>query len=135
MSPGIAFSRTDVSDYGSVIAFALPFEWVTSSGLRLGLEFDAGRAFGGVSHFQCYSQFGTGTSATCPNGATTTQDRPTGTSILLQFQLGFGFGHPDPLPQQPVQSPAPYGWPEQQAPAAAPPPPVTPTFTPIPPPQ
>jgi hypothetical protein len=103
MAPGVAFSRTDVSDYGSSLAVALPFEWVTGNGLRLGLEFDAGRAFGGIYHTQCYSSSGGGS---C--GPPLTPDRPSGTSILLQFQLGFGFNHPEPLP--PASAP-PSAWP------------------------
>jgi hypothetical protein len=130
MSPGLAFSRTDVSEYGSSLAAAFPFEWVTANGLRLGLEFDAGRAFGGKNHLECVSSVGVG-SDTCASGATLIQDRPTGTSILLQFQLGFGFNHPDPLPPEPSQNPVPYGWPAPPPPPA-PPLPAAPAAAPAP---
>jgi hypothetical protein len=98
MSPGLVFSHTDVSDYGSSLAGAFPFEWVTSSGLRLGFEFDAGRAFGGSYHLRCTLVNTGGPANDCASGAQLTRDRPTGTSIVLQFQVGFGFNHPDPLP-------------------------------------
>ena len=122
MSPGLAFSRTDVSDYGSSLAVSLPFEWVTGNGLRLGLEFDAGRAFGGSNHLQCFDNLGTG--GACSLSPPVTEDRPTGTSVVLQFELGFGFNHPDPLPPLPAPSGAPYALPAAQpvqpAPSVAP---------------
>ena len=87
MSPGLAFGRSDVSDYGSTVAFAMPFDWVLSSGLRIGVEVDFGRAFGGRYVAAC------ATGVPC-----TTVDRPSGTAFLLQFHMGFGFNHPAPLP-------------------------------------
>jgi hypothetical protein len=117
MSPGLVFSHTDVSDYGSSLAGAFPFEWVTASGLRLGFEFDAGRAFGGSSHVQCISASTGGPATDCASGTQLTLDRPTGTSIVLQFQVGFGFNHPDPVPPK-GDGDETYGWPA--APAAAP---------------
>jgi hypothetical protein len=127
MSPGIAFSRTDVSDYGSSLAAAIPLDWVMSSGLRVGLELDIGRAFGGSYHLQCAPQ----TNQDCTGASLLTLDRPAGTSLLLQFQIGYGFDHPEPLPSPPIpQNAAPYGWPAP--PAALPPSPPPPVATPAP---
>src|SRR5688572_25452233 len=53
LSPGLMFMRSDVSDYGTMIGLSLPFEWVTSTGLRVGFEFDVGRAFGGSIRREC----------------------------------------------------------------------------------
>jgi hypothetical protein len=122
MAPGLAFSRTDVSDYGSSLAAAFPFEWVMPSGLRLGLEFDAGRALGGSYRQSCSSSTGL-PGADCGSGPELVQDRPAGTSIVLQFQLGFGFNHPDPLP--PEVNPA-------AKPSSVPPAPAPPSVAPTP---
>ncbi|HWZ89458.1 MAG TPA: hypothetical protein VNW92_11430, partial [Polyangiaceae bacterium] len=73
MAPGVAFSRTDVSDYGTSFGVSLPFEWVTATGLRLGLELDLGRAFGGSAHLQCTSNNGGVGNCASP---TISQDRP-----------------------------------------------------------
>jgi hypothetical protein len=124
MAPGVAFSRTDVSDYGTSFGVSLPFEWVTATALRIGLELQVGRAFGGSSHLQCMSN--TGMSGNCAS-PTLNRDRPSGTSVALQFQLGFGFNHPEPLPAEPLQPGAPETWPQPPpAPAALPNPPGAP---------
>jgi hypothetical protein len=84
-APGLVFMRSDVSDYGSMLGISMPFEWVTSHGMRFGLELDLGRAFGGTVHNQ-----------TCPSvgGCTTSDaDRPPGRAFALRFQMGFGFNH------------------------------------------
>ena len=92
MSPGLMLARTDVGDYGTMLGFSLPFDWVTSSGLRLGLEGGVGNAFGGrtpgcstVGASDCHEQ-------------ARYQDRDPGLALWLQFQIGFGFNHPGPLP-------------------------------------
>jgi hypothetical protein len=94
MSPGLAFGRSDVADYGSMLAFSLPFDWLTGSGLHLGLELDFGRAFGG--RYQACD------SAACNTG-NPTPDRPSGPAFWLQFAMGFGFNHPAPLPLEAFQ--------------------------------
>lgn len=99
LSPGIAFARSDVSDYGSMLALSLPFEWVLGSGVRVGMEFNLGRAFGGRYAVDCQLN------GTCPSGS---RDRPAGTAFWMQFQFGFGLNHPAPLPpQQPPPPPPP----------------------------
>jgi hypothetical protein len=123
MAPGIAFRRTDVSDYGSSLGVAMPLDWVMADGLRIGLELDLGRAFGGSYHLVCSDNSGLGMCA----GSEITQDRPQGTAVALQFQLGFGFNHPDPLPASPAPSPS-ASWPS----AAGAPPPLTPSAPPTP---
>lgn len=92
LSPGLMFARTDVSDYGSMIGFSVPLDWVTKSGLRLGLEGGLGRAFGGRSAVNC-----TNPGATDCNQLPRYQDRDPGVAGWLQFHLGFGFNHPGPL--------------------------------------
>jgi len=100
LSPGIAFARSDVSAYGSMLAVSLPFDWVMTSGTRLGLEFDVGRALGGRYDQVCAQ-------SSCSGGPTQTADRPAGTAFWLQFQLGFGFNHPAPLPPAGATPPRP----------------------------
>jgi hypothetical protein len=93
LAPGVAFARTDVSDYGTMLAASVPFDWVMASGLRVGFEAELGEAFGGSLRYQCIDSTG----VMCGGPANTTRDRATGTAIFMQFQLGFGFNHPDPL--------------------------------------
>jgi hypothetical protein len=92
MSPGLMFARTDVSDYGTMLGFSLPLDWVTRSGLRLGLEGGFGRAFGGRRASSCL----TPGAADC-NQRPRYEDRESGAALWLQFQIGFGFNHPGPL--------------------------------------
>ena len=86
LSPGIAFARSDVSDYGTMLALSMPLEWVLPSGMRVGFVPNLGRVFGG-SFVRCADTF-------CSQSFRV--DRPAGTALLLQFQLGFGFNHPAP---------------------------------------
>ncbi len=88
LSPGLVFMGADKSN-GYFLGLGLPFDWVLSSGLRIGFEVAYGRAFGGTYEASCNS-------TTCPQGTTAEFDRPAGTGLLLQFALGFGFNHPDP---------------------------------------
>lgn len=90
MSPGLAFARTDVSDYGTMIGLSLPVDWVTHNGLRFGLEGQLGRAFGGRRVVSC--------SINCAATSFDWGDRPAGTALSLQLSIGFGFRHPPPLP-------------------------------------
>jgi len=99
LSPGLLFARTDVGDYGSTLGVSLPCDWVTQSGLRLGLEGGAGRAFGGQRAVGCSVA-----AADC-NQRPKYEDRDGGLALWLQFQIGFGFNHPAPLP--PTAAPPP----------------------------
>ena len=82
-APGVVFVRSDVSDYGSMLGISMPFEWVTSRGMRFGLELDLGRAFGGTVHQETCTDQG--------NCSTGNADRPAGRAFALRFQMGFGF--------------------------------------------
>jgi len=101
MSPGLMVARTDVSDYGTMLAFSLPLDWVTKSGLRLGLEGAFGRALGGRSAVNC----STPGSADC-NQRPKYETRPSGTALWLQFHIGFGFNHPAPVLPAAADSPS-----------------------------
>lgn len=81
-SPGLMLMRTDVSDYGTMLGFSMPFEWVLGNSMRIGTEFAFGRVTGGKGVQCCLNE---------------TVDRETGTAFWLQFQLGFGLNHPGPL--------------------------------------
>jgi hypothetical protein len=87
-APGIVFQRSDVADYGSMLGVAIPFEWVTSRGLRFGLEVDLGRAFGGTVHYTCNTF--QGDTVGCPT-PTFDGDRGAGRAFAIRFQMGFGF--------------------------------------------
>jgi hypothetical protein len=90
-APGVVFLRSDVSDYGSMLGVSMPFEWVTSRGMRFGLELDLGRAFGGTVHNQTCT-FDPATQAnTC---AMNDGDRKAGRAFAVRFQMGFGFNRP-----------------------------------------
>jgi hypothetical protein len=122
-SPGLAFVRTDVSDYGTFVGLSLPFEWVTESGLRVGTEVNVGRAFGGVIRLNCFS---TGVNPVCDSDRTA--DRRAGTGIFFDFQIGWGFNRPEPVPQAappaaqtPGAPPAPTAPPAAAAPQSVPP--------------
>lgn len=86
-APGVVFVRSDVSDYGSMLGVSMPFEWVTSRGMRFGLELDLGRSFGGTVHNQsCANDFTPCTITDTSRGA--------GRAFALRFQMGFGFNRP-----------------------------------------
>lgn len=85
-SPGIMAVRTDVADYGTVVGASLPFEWITSRGLRFGLEVDLGRAFGGKTRAICETGF-------CPAEDLGEQDRTAGRALGLRFSIGYGIGY------------------------------------------
>ena len=87
LSPGVAFARSDVADYGTMLGLSMPLEWVMPNGLRVGFEVDFGRAFAGHTSAYC---------STC--SVPQSRDRPAGTGFMMQFQLGYGFNHPAPLP-------------------------------------
>ena len=84
-SPGVLLMRTNVGDYGSMAGLSLPFEWVLGSGMRIGLEAAAGRAFGGQSAVPGSS-----------SAPLAFENRLAGPAGWLQFQFGFGLNHPSP---------------------------------------
>jgi hypothetical protein len=88
-SPGIMLMRSDVGDYGTVLGASLPFEWVTSRGLRFGLEVSLGRAFGGTVHYECPL-------GGCPAEALEDTDRKAGRALGLRFAIGYGIGYTRP---------------------------------------
>jgi hypothetical protein len=83
-APGLVVWRTDVSDYGTTGALSMPFEWTTSRRLRIGFELALGHSFGGEVQRQCQVVSSSG-----GNCGIDSQDRPGGTAILLQYQMGW----------------------------------------------
>ena len=79
-APGLTLWRTDVSDFGTTGALSLPFEWTTQRRLRIGFELALGHSFGGEVQRQCQPSSGCGIE---------TRDRPGGTALLLQYQMGW----------------------------------------------
>jgi hypothetical protein len=77
-APGVLILRTDVEDYGTMLALALPFEWTTRRHLRIGFEMALGQGMGGTQ------------ASGGPDGGT--ERRPNGTFVLLQFAMGFSMG-------------------------------------------
>jgi len=82
--PSLTLLRTDVEDYGTAFALSMPFEWTTKRSLRVGFELGLGHAFGGSVRTLCVS----GT-ASCGVGHL---DRPGGTAVLFQFNMGWALG-------------------------------------------
>jgi hypothetical protein len=83
MSPGVRLIRTEVSDYGNALMLHIPFEWVRSSGMRIGFDVSAGRAFGGGQPTPCPT-------TPCAAGDSTSADRPAGSAFFMNFLMGFG---------------------------------------------
>ena len=84
--PSVQFQRTDVNAYGSALALGLPFEWTTQRNLRVGFELGFGHAFGGSVRYTCRNF---ATNASC---GTRTADRPSGTTVLFQYSMGWSLG-------------------------------------------
>jgi hypothetical protein len=78
--PSVAILRTDVEAYGSAWFVTLPFEWTTARNLRFGFELGLGHAFDGKQR------------QACPSCGVNTVDRPGGTSLLGQFNIGYALG-------------------------------------------
>jgi len=87
-APGVSLVRTDVSDYGSAFALSMPFEWTTRRHMRWGFELAVGHAFGGSVDRVC--QRATTTLTYCGKDE---DQRPGGTTILLQFQMGWALSN------------------------------------------
>ena len=84
--PGITLLRSDVADYGTSLAFALPFEWTTAQGLRIGAEVGVGHAFGGSVRQTCDPDV-------IPGGCVTYRiDREGGMTLLAQLSIGWALG-------------------------------------------
>jgi hypothetical protein len=97
-APGISYHRSNVSDYGSMLAVTFPLEWVTDDGARFGFVVDIGRAFGGEARGDC-----TAGATTCSSGGQTSVSRTSGTGFFSAFQFGWGFNHPKPNAPEPTE--------------------------------
>lgn len=85
--PSVELQRTDVSAYGTTLAFGLPFEWTTARNLRVGFELAIGHSFGGSLKEVCETSGSIVTSC-----GTRRSDRPSGTSVLFQYSMGWALG-------------------------------------------
>jgi hypothetical protein len=85
--PSVELQRTDVEAYGTTLAFGLPFEWTTRRNLRVGFELAIGHSFGGSVHEVCRTFSSPVTSC-----GSRTADRPSGTSVLFQYNMGWALG-------------------------------------------
>jgi hypothetical protein len=85
--PSVQLQRTDVEAYGTTLAFGLPFEWTTRRSLRIGFELAIGHSFGGSVHEVCRTFSSPVTSC-----GSHTADRPSGTSVLFQYNMGWALG-------------------------------------------
>jgi hypothetical protein len=88
-APGVLVQRTDVNDYGTSVALQLPFDWTTRRHLRVGFELAIGHAFGGSVTRACRT-VSAGLVVSCGQDEI---DRPGGTSVLLQYNMGWSLGH------------------------------------------
>lgn len=86
--PSVGLQRTDVSAYGTAIAFGLPFEWTTQKNMRIGFELAIGHAFGGKSQEVCRT-FGS-PSTSCGERRV---NREPGMTVLFQYNMGWGLGN------------------------------------------
>jgi hypothetical protein len=86
-APSLELQRTDVEAYGTTLAFGLPFEWTTRRNLRVGFELAIGHSFGGSVNEIC--QTFTSPVTSC---GTASIDRPSGTSVLFQYYMGWALG-------------------------------------------
>jgi hypothetical protein len=84
--PSLGFLRTDVEDYGTAVVVALPFEWTTQRNLRVGFELALGHAVGGSIRTACT------TGSPAVSCGLQEQDRPGGTAVLFQFNMGWALG-------------------------------------------
>jgi hypothetical protein len=85
--PSVELQRTDVEAYGTTLAFGLPFEWTTRRNLRVGFELAIGHSFGGSVHEVCRTFSSPVTSC-----GSRTADRPSGISVLFQYNMGWALG-------------------------------------------
>jgi hypothetical protein len=85
--PSVELQRTDVEAYGTTVAFGLPFEWTTRRNLRVGFELAIGHSFGGSVREVCRTF-----SAPIMSCGSRTIDRPSGTSVLFQYNMGWALG-------------------------------------------
>lgn len=96
------YQRTDVGDFGHMLALAVPFEWVTKTGLRVGFEGGVLRAFGGQVYGKCASppmpfDFGNDqNNLSCDLGEVRIFDRDAGNGVWLHFTLGYPYDRPEP---------------------------------------
>ena len=86
--PSIELQRTDVSAYGTAVAFGMPFEWTTQKNLRIGFELAIGHGFGGSSKEVCRTF-----SLPSSSCGEITRDRESGMTVLFQYNMGWGLGN------------------------------------------
>lgn len=96
------FTRTDVGAYGNLLGVALPFEWVTRRGLRVGFEPGVMRGIGGEVQGRCEgSDFGFNSSPSnpdCDQGEIRAFNRESGGGVWAHFFLGIPYDSPEPVP-------------------------------------
>jgi hypothetical protein len=100
MSPSVMYLRIDEVAYGSFLGFAMPFEWVTDSGFRMGFIISGGRVFGGEVRGTCFDNGGfgpTGSTDQCEPGEVRAFNREASTGFYAHFQMGWGMNHPPPI--------------------------------------
>jgi hypothetical protein len=88
LAPGVLVQRTDVNDYGTSIGVELPFEWTTKRHLRIGFALAVGHGFGGDVLLVCNTN-----SAPLMSCGRREVSRPSGTTFLLQYNMGWALGH------------------------------------------
>jgi hypothetical protein len=84
-SPGLAFYRSNVGDYGSLLAVNVPIDFVVQSLGRFTWSFALGSSFGGQTYERC-----TGETSACDVGERSWSSRPSGFGGIVN--LGFGLG-------------------------------------------
>jgi hypothetical protein len=104
LSPSLSAVVSDVGAYGVGVGLALPFEWVSRSGMRIGFEIAGFRATGGSVRARCTaSSFTPGPTPPCDgptpagDGEVREFDRPNGSGFYAGFQLGWGLSQPEPV--------------------------------------
>ena len=96
------YQRTDVGDFGHMLALALPFEWMTNTGLRVGFEAGVLRAFGGQVFGECgpspfvFDSTNSQENLTCDIGEVRAFDREPGNGLWVHFALGYPYDRPEP---------------------------------------
>lgn len=95
------FMRSDEGDFGNWLALALPLEWITRTGLRVGTELGLLDAFGGEVLARCGNELTfpgipPANDTECDVGEVRAFDREPGLGIWLHFVVGVPFEHPEP---------------------------------------
>jgi hypothetical protein len=96
LSPSLAVVTSDVGAYGVGLGLALPFEWVSRSGMRIGFEIGGFRATGGTVRARCTGFASSPGTSLCDQDEVRDFDRPNGSGFYAGFQLGWGLHQPEP---------------------------------------